>query len=90
MLKMCKTAAAVAAAGIVLWSAAAVAQPETDCPKREIVDGQIVNIDAEHGTLTVQSPEGRKFEFRASKETLADKKVGDKIELTRRAPEGCK
>jgi hypothetical protein len=90
MLNTWRSAAAVAATGIMLWGGAALAQPKTDCPKREMVEGQIVSIDQEHGTLTVQSPEGKRFEFRASRETLADKKVGDKIELTRRAPEGCK
>jgi len=26
----------------------------------------------------------------ASKETLADRKVGDRLEITKRPPEGCK
>ena len=29
-------------------------------------------------------------EFSASKEVLHDKKVGDRLEITKRMPEGCK
>ena len=80
------------AVGALLWGGVAAAQQPkpADCPKAEKVQGQIVKVDAEQGKLTLQGSDGKTYEFNASKETLQDKKVGDKLELSRRLPEGCK
>lgn len=82
---------AIVAIGVVLWSGTALGQGKpADCPKPETVSGQIVAIDTNQGKLTLQGPDGKKYEFNASKETLTDKKVGDRLEITKRPPEGCK
>jgi len=79
------------AVGALLWAGTAAAQPKpADCPKAEKVQGQIVKVDADQGKITVQGTDGKTYEFTAPKETLQDKKVGDKLELSRRMPEGCK
>ena len=50
----------------------------------------MTKVDTAQGKLTVQGSDGKTYEFNGTKETLAQKKVGDKIEVTRRMPEGCK
>jgi hypothetical protein len=77
-------------AGSLMCSAPALGQTKPDCPKPEKVEGQVVKVDMNQGTLTLRGPDGKIFEFTASKETLQDKKVGDRMEVTRRMPEGCK
>ncbi len=83
---------AVLVAATLMWSGIALGQtkPAADCPKPEKVEGQIVKVDMDQGKLTLRGADGKTFEFSASKETLQDKKVGDRIEVTRRMPEGCK
>jgi hypothetical protein len=81
---------AIVAVGVMLWAGPALGQAKPDCPKPETVTGQIVSIDTNQGKLTIQGADGKKYEFNASKETLADKKVGDRLEIAKRPPEGCK
>jgi len=82
---------AVLVAASLMCSGIALGQTKpADCPKAEKVEGQIVKVDLDQGKLTLRGPDGKTFEFTASKETLQDKKVGDRIEVTRRMPEGCK
>jgi hypothetical protein len=78
-------------AGSLMCSTLALGQPKpTDCPKAEKVEGQVVKVDMDQGKLTLRGADGKMYEFTASKETLQDKKVGDRMEVTRRMPEGCK
>ncbi len=82
---------AAMAAGLMVWTGVALGQGQpADCPKPEKVEGQIVKIDANEGKLALRGPEGKTYEFNASKETLQDKKVGDRLEVTRRMPDNCK
>lgn len=53
------------------------------------LEGQVTKIDHERGTLTVQTKDGTVQEFRGSKETVKDYKLGDQIELTLRS-EPCR
>lgn len=76
-------------AAVLLWSGIALGQAKPDCTPQK-VEGKIVKIDMEQGKLTLQGPDGKTIEFNASKEALQDKKVGDKLEVTKRLPEGCK
>jgi len=84
------------ALGLMLWSGAASAQTQSkpvDCPKQgapEKVEGQVVKVDPDHGTLTIRAPDGATHEFQASKETVQGMKVGDNIEAKLRVPENCK
>jgi hypothetical protein len=57
------------------------AQNKPDCPKgaAERVEGQVMKVDAAQGKVTVREADGTTHEFQASKETLQDMKVGDRI-----------
>ena len=75
--------AATMLAGALLVSGAGYvqAQNKPDCPKgaAERVEGQVVKVDTAQGKVTVRGTDGTTHEFQASKETLQDMKVGDKI-----------
>ena len=82
---------ALLVAATLMWSGSALGQTKpADCPKAEKVEGQIVKMDMDQGKLTLRGSDGKTYEFSASKETLQDKKVGDRMEVTRRMPEHCK
>ena len=55
----------------------AAASPST-APAR--IDGEVVSVNPDAGTMTVRMPDGSTQEFRGNKDTLKDYKVGDKIE----------
>ncbi len=66
---------------------------QADCPKVgavEKVEGQVVKVDPSQGTLSLRAPDGKMHEFHASKGTLQDMKVGDKIEAKLRIAEKCR
>jgi len=50
----------------------------------ETVAGQVTKIDPARSRVTVTTSDGSVNEFEASKETLQDLKVGDRIEAKRR------
>jgi hypothetical protein len=53
------------------------------------VEGQVVHVDVEQGKLHERESDGTAHEFQASKETLQDVKVGDRIEAKlREIPNG--
>jgi hypothetical protein len=93
MKRFTRTAAAVALA-IAASSSPALAQNVPNCPKPgapQRVEGQVVAVDAARGTMTVRAADGTTHEFQASRETLQDMKVGDKIEAKLRpASANCK
>jgi len=75
--------------GVMVCSGLALAQAKPDCTPHK-VEGRIVKMDVNQGRLTLQEPDGKLFEFQAPKEVLQDKKVGDRLEVTKRLPDGCK
>jgi hypothetical protein len=82
-------------AGALLVSGAAHAQMQAkpdDCPKgaAERLEGQVVKVDVAQGKVTVRGTDGTTHDFQASKETLQDMKVGDKIQAKLRVPDNCK
>jgi len=77
------------ALGVALWGGLAFGQPKPDCTPHKI-EGRITKIDTAQSKLTLQQPNGQTIEFQAPKETLQDKKVGDRLEIAKRLPEGCK
>ena len=77
-------------AALLVSAFAPAAVDAADCPKPEAVAGQIVKVDADGGKITLRQSDGKMLEFSASKEVLHDKKVGDRLEITKRMPEGCK
>jgi hypothetical protein len=95
-----RVATAVLASALLVSGAGHVqAQNKPDCPKGVVdIEGQVVKVDVAQGKVTVRGADGTTHEFQASKETLQDMKVGDKIaaadgrlqeELGLRRPEGA-
>jgi hypothetical protein len=74
---------------VTVCTGLALGQAKPDCTPHK-VEGRIVKVDADQSKLTLQGPDGKTFEFQAPKEVLQDKKVGDRLEITKRLPDGCK
>ncbi|MBI3781335.1 MAG: hypothetical protein HY278_09825 [candidate division NC10 bacterium] len=83
----------VVVAGVMLWSDPALGEGKSPgCGKAgapEKVEGQVVKVDMDQGKLTVRGSDGTTHEFQASKETLVDYKVGDRISATLRSAPDC-
>ncbi len=80
--------AALAAVLMLMGSTAYAQQPKPACdPARTpaTVSGQVVRIDTAQSKVTVRASDGTTHEFQASKETLADLKTGDRIEMKLRS-----
>jgi Cu/Ag efflux protein CusF len=75
--------------GITLASGLALGQAKPDCTPHK-VEGRVVKVDMDGGKLTLQEANGKTFEFQAPKDVLQDKKVGDRLEINKRLPDGCK
>jgi archaellin len=54
------------------------ASPKTSAPSR--IDGEVIAVNPDAGSMTVRMSDGTTQEFRGSAETLKDYKVGDRIE----------
>jgi hypothetical protein len=69
---------------VLLWSGTALGQaaspPVHQGSTPRTVEGRVVKIDRAQGKVTIQSSDGSRHEFTASKETLDDLKEGDRIE----------
>lgn len=57
-----------------------------DAPKK--LEGKVVKIDHDRGTLTVRTHDGKLQDFEGSRETVRDYKLGDELEATLR-PQKC-
>ncbi len=84
--------AAVAVASL-LWNGTVLGQGRAPgCEKAnapEKIEGQVVKLDMERGKITVRGTDGTTHEFDASKETLQDYKVGDRIQAKLRSAPKC-
>ena len=80
------TAAAVTATALWWTPTAAQAPPKCD-PARapQQVSGQVVKLDIQKERVSIRGADGVTHEFAASKETLAEMKVGDKVEAKLRS-----
>lgn len=96
--------AAGAVAAVLLASATALGQAprKPECPPPsasgpqpgvstpQAIEGEVVNVDRQRGLVTLRGTDGRTYEFRASRETLAELERGDRIEAKLRTPPpGC-
>jgi hypothetical protein len=92
-MKIWTGVAAALVAGAVLGGGVAAAQNRpTGCDRSKTpdkVDAQVVKIDEAQGKITVRGADGTMREFQASKETLQDLKVGDRIEAKLRSAPNC-
>jgi hypothetical protein len=57
-----------------------------DAPKK--LEGKIVKIDQDRGTLTLRTHDGKLQDFEGSRETVRQYKLGDELEATLR-PQSC-
>ena len=89
---------AVAAAFVVValgssGSAFAQGKPACDDKGRVMtphkVEGLVVHIDASKNLISVREADGKVHDFQASKETVQDMKVGDRIEANLREAPKC-
>jgi hypothetical protein len=84
---------AVLTAGVMLWGGAAFAQGKpAGCDRSRTPDkmeGRVVRVDEKQEKVTIRASDGTTHEFHASKETLKDYKVGDRIEATLRSAPNC-
>jgi hypothetical protein len=81
-------------ATVPLWSGVAAGQSKPSCAQVKAaapqkVEGRVVRVDAAGGKVTVAAADGKTHEFQASKETLQDLQVGDKIEANLRSLPDC-
>jgi hypothetical protein len=90
----CLLLAAFAASSVVVlpWTVLARDKPAScipaDTPK--MMEGQVVQIDPDQGSVTVRESTGATHDFRASAETLRNYKVGDRIQARLRPGQECK
>jgi hypothetical protein len=81
-------------AAVPLWAGFAVGQSKPACDQAKAgapqkVEGKVVRVDQAQGKVAVVEANGKTHEFQASKETLQDLKVGDKIEANLRSLPSC-
>lgn len=76
-------ASLIFSAGSALGEESSLATPQT-------VEGQVASVDLEQGKLTIRAIDGTLHEFHASRETLADYKVGDPIKAKLRTTANAK
>jgi hypothetical protein len=80
---------------IVLWWGSALGQAKPPCDSQgramtpQKVEGQVVKLDPAQNRITVREANGTTHEFQASKETLQDLKVGDRIDANLREAPKC-
>lgn len=63
--------------------------PASKAGAPEKVEGQVVSVDPDQGKLTLRGADGTTHVFQASKETIQDYKVGDRIKAKLRPAKDC-
>jgi hypothetical protein len=95
-MKTWSTVAAIVVASTAMWAGAALGQatPKQGCdavkagaPQK--VEGQVVSVDQNQAKVTIRGSDGKTHEFQATKDTIRDFKVGDKIEAQLRGAANC-
>jgi len=94
MLRVATTAAALSVA-LMLWSGPALAQAKAACNAQgrvmtpQKVEAQVIKLNPAQSKVTVREANGTVHEFQASKEMLADLKMGDRIEANLKEAPKC-
>jgi Cu/Ag efflux protein CusF len=93
-MKAYKALAVGVMVAIPLWAGFAAGQGKASCDQMKAsapqkVEGRVVRVDVAGGKVAVAEADGKTHEFQASKETLQDLKVGDKIEANLRSLPNC-
>jgi hypothetical protein len=95
MMHRWATVTAALSVTVMLWSGSALGQAKPACdPQGRVktpqkVEGQVVKVDQAQSKVTVREASGGLHEFQASKETLQDLKVGDRIDANLREAPKC-
>jgi hypothetical protein len=89
-----KTLAVGIVVAIPLWAGFAAGQSKPSCDQAKAaapqkVEGRVVRVDPAGGKIAVAAADGKTHEFQASKETLSDFKVGDKIKANLSSLPSC-
>ena len=98
--KWIRTIAGLAAVAFLAGGVAAVdaqtrgnrAKSAADCQPANApakIEGEIVAVDHNEGKVTLRARDGQTHEFRGDKDTVRDYKVGDRVELNKRAAQNC-
>ena len=80
---------------LMLWPGYALAQGKPACDAQgrvmtpQKVEGQVTKIDTAQNKITLREADGTVHEFQASKETLQDLKVGDRLTANLREAPKC-
>jgi hypothetical protein len=89
-----QAAAAAVVVMLAMGSTAALGQSKAECEGGKVktpvrVEGQVTQLDAAKGTVTVRGDDGTTHVFQAGQETLQDFKVGGRIKATLREAPKC-
>src|SRR5215475_11270305 len=64
--------------------------PNAPAAAPQKIEGTVTSIDGKNNMVSVRESNGQTHHFRGNPETIKDLKVGDKLELSKRAaPENC-
>lgn len=79
---------------VPLWAGFAAGQSKPSCDQMKAgapqkVEGKVVRVDQAQGKVAVTESDGKTHEFQASKETLQDLKVGDRLTANLREAPKC-
>lgn len=74
----------LAATLLAFGTAQAASAADPDPRNEDTISGKVTKIDPEKNRVTVHSSDGSIHEFEASKETLDELQVGDRIEAKKR------
>lgn len=91
-MKIAPWLATAMAVGTLVGGAPVQAQTKPGCDPAQTpakVEGQVVKVDAAQNKVTVRDTDGTTHEFQASKDTIKDFKVGDRIEANLRSAPTC-
>lgn len=61
------------------------ARADGEATSNDVVAGVVTKVDPATNTVAVRSADGATHEFKASKETISNFKVGDRIEAKKRS-----
>lgn len=90
---MTRWVSAVMGIAVALSCSVATAQQKVEkCDTSRTAErlaGQVVSVNASQGRVTVRGDDGTTHEFEASRETVQDMKVGDRIEAKLRSAPKC-
>lgn len=62
---------------------------QAPAPSPEKIEGTVTDIDSKSNMVSIRGANGQMHQFRGNPETIKDLKVGDRLELNKRAAQNC-